>query len=378
MTSATFAARPVPAPEPSLADDLAALVSQGQALDADIAAIDLTAGSGCTELGLAATSLGDWLTAAIAVQNGINTPFSVDSASLDSLDNLSSLTFSMASQIKSMSMDLTTISSVTELAELDTMLAAMLRLSTDIGAMADRIGEMADRILIMADNIGLMADRMLITQQLQSANVIAVQNAMLVTQQNAVALSGSINTLVYNTELATLVTQASALSASMDMTSLNTLSMATQLAWLEGAAATYLAQLNVLYSQMMNDSAFASQYINGDTLTMAEDLSTIHRALAFSLDAFADDVNRLAPITWTSVLSSATDSMLVLSRDIGTMSDRIMEMVDRIVVMADNIGDMSTRIVATQNLQQSNVEFTQASLLTATTTTVNVIAAYGL
>jgi hypothetical protein len=205
-----------------------------------------------------------------------------------------------------------------------------------------------------------------------------VQNALLVTQQNAVALSGSISTLVYNPELAALLTEANALLFSMDMTFLSTLNMGTQLAWLQAEAATWLAQLNVLYLQMMNDSAFASQYINGDTLTLAGDLSNVNRALALALEGFAGDVDSLAPLTSTPILSDATDSMLALSRDIGTMSNRIMEMVDRIVVMADNIGDMSQNIVDTQNLQQTNVEYTQASLFTATDTTVNVIASYGL
>jgi hypothetical protein len=70
--------------------------------------------------------------------------------------------------------------------------------------------------------------------------------------------------------------------------------------------------------------------------------------------------------------------MLRLNADIGVMSDRIMEMIDRIVVMADNVGAMSARIVDTQNIQQTNIEYTQASLLSASSTTVNVIAAYGL
>ena len=78
------------------------------------------------------------------------------------------------------------------------------------------------------------------------------------------------------------------------------------------------------------------------------------------------------------MLSSAVDSMLRLSRDIGVMSDRIIEMADRIIVMADNIGIMSTRIVDTQTLQQGNADLTQASLLTATNVTVGVISANGL
>lgn len=379
LSTPVYSARPVSEPPPpALTEDLAVLVTQGQAVDAEIGAINLSAAGDCAALSAASTSLGDWLAATNVVYASINAPFSVDTASLDSLDELSSLANSIATNIKLMSQDLNGIAGAAEPAEFDTLVAAMLRLSTDIGTMADRIGEMADRILIMADNIGLMADRILITQQLQSDNVIAVQNAMLVSQQNAVAISDSINTLVYNAELAAMVTQANALSTSMNLTSINTLDMAVDLGGLQASAATYLAQLNILYAQMMSDSSFASQYINGDTLTMAGDLTTIHRGLALALEGFADDVDTLAPFTSTAVLGDATASMLALSRDIGIMSDRIMEMVDRIVIMADNIGDMSQNIVDTQNLQQTNVEFTQASLLTASSTTVNVIAAYGL
>lgn len=65
---------------------------------------------------------------------------------------------------------------------------AMLQLSNDIGAMADRIGEMADRILLMADNIGLMADRILATQLIQGANLELTYSAILETQKNMIML----------------------------------------------------------------------------------------------------------------------------------------------------------------------------------------------
>ncbi|MBU1987101.1 MAG: hypothetical protein KJ846_07730, partial [Proteobacteria bacterium] len=62
-----------------------------------------------------------------------------------------------------------------------------------------------------------------------------------------------------------------------------------------------------------------------------------------------------------------------LTTDIGKMSDRIMEMTDKIIVMADNIGLMSDRIVTTQDLQQTNIELTGGSLLTAQSVTLTVI-----
>ena len=72
----------------------------------------------------------------------------------------------------------------TLLTSLTATYATILRLSDDIGVMADRIGEMADRILIMADKIGEMADRILVTQQIQSANYALAVEAILQTQRN--------------------------------------------------------------------------------------------------------------------------------------------------------------------------------------------------
>lgn len=55
-------------------------------------------------------------------------------------------------------------------------LSAMLRLSSDIGLMADRIG-------VMADRIGTMSDRIVATQVLQSDNFLATQSNSLESQQ---------------------------------------------------------------------------------------------------------------------------------------------------------------------------------------------------
>lgn len=374
---AVFAGKPAPALSP-LATDLSALVTQGQSVDDQVAGIALTPQNSCTELGLASTSMADWLAAMESVYAGLTSTFSVDVESLDALDQLSSLNLSIASNVQSLSQDLNSISNVVELVEYETSLAAILSLSSDIGSMADRIGEMADRILVMADNIGLMADRILITQQLQSSNVVTTQNSILATQLNAVALSDSISTITYEPALTSLLTQANVLDLSMGLVSLNQLNMAIELARIQAETSLYLAELNTLYTAVMMDSATASQYTNGDTLTLAGDLTVVHRALALTLQDYADSINALAPTTSSSTLGSATDSMLQLTLDIGIMSERIVEMVDRIVVMADNIGDMTTRIVDTQNLQQTNLEFTQASLSNASSTTINVIAANGL
>ena len=56
----------------------------------------------------------------------------------------------------------------------ETMIRAMLRLSDDIGVMADRILFTEEQIGIMADRIGEMADRILETQRIQNENIARV------------------------------------------------------------------------------------------------------------------------------------------------------------------------------------------------------------
>ncbi len=52
--------------------------------------------------------------------------------------------------------------------------ATTLRLSDDIGVMADRIGEMADRILWTEGQIGVMADRIVESEYLIADSALAV------------------------------------------------------------------------------------------------------------------------------------------------------------------------------------------------------------
>jgi len=67
-------------------------------------------------------------------------------------------------------------------------LKLVLRLSDDIGVMADRIGVMADRILLMSDEIGVMADRILITQRIQNSNIEMTQNNISETRDILISL----------------------------------------------------------------------------------------------------------------------------------------------------------------------------------------------
>ena len=66
----------------------------------------------------------------------------------------------------------------------ETYLNAMLRLSDDIGTMADRILLMSDQIIATESQIGTMADRILETQTLQNQNVALTQANLLKAQEN--------------------------------------------------------------------------------------------------------------------------------------------------------------------------------------------------
>jgi hypothetical protein len=253
-----------------------------------------------------------------------------------------------------------------------------LQLSDDIGTMANRILEMADRILVMADNIGLMADRIILTQQIQSANLGMTQAFLLSTQQNMILLSESVSTMIYNVTLGQLDVDTNNLLDDMTIINLTTENMAQELERLEASTTLMLSGMVDLYTWINTTSQGASHYINGDTLTTLGDLSEIYTQLALSLEIYADAINQLAPLTNTIILSDATAAMLKLTADIGIMAGRIMEMTDKIIVMADNIGLMADNIVTTQELQQTNIELTESSLLAAQTATITAIKNMGL
>ncbi|MFA7348591.1 MAG: hypothetical protein WCZ86_12595 [Desulfurivibrionaceae bacterium] len=360
----------------SLSTDLQALVVQGTTLRTSLAAISVAQGNTCTQLGGFNVSLESYLASVQAVYAQLTVPVTLTAADLTALDDLSGLAKGMAADSVRIALELRSIEDVADLFEYRAALSGMLRLSDDIGIMANRILEMADRILVMADNIGAMADRILLTQQLQNANVALTQASLLTTQQNMIAMSDSLSTITYNLSLGLVANEANALVGEMGGTTLTSQTMAVDLSALEAQTSLLLNSTVSLYTWMSRNSQVASHYINGDTLTLMGDLSGMQAALAFSLETYANTINQLAPLTETPVLADATASMLRLTADIGEMSGRIMEMADKIIVMADNIGLMADRIVETQNLQQSNIELTQNSVTIAQNVTLTVIKNY--
>ncbi len=174
--------------------DLDALITQGNDLVATTNGITLGASTMDSDLTQLEASVADYRAQVQATYDQLvaaNTaPFSIDSAMLTSLQTLSAVQAQLAQGVLDLSGQVITLGPVTSTATLESSFSTMLRLSDDIGVMADRILEMANNILIMADNIGIMADRILETQLIQSANLQTVVNAMLITQQNTITLIG--------------------------------------------------------------------------------------------------------------------------------------------------------------------------------------------
>jgi hypothetical protein len=362
----------------SLTTDLQGLVTQLTAIQTQIDAIQIPSATACADLKSLDTSIKSFTTNVNTVTAAVPSTVTLSTTDLTSLDQLSALALATSTDAAFLSQQLRNLDDIAAMFEYRTSLAAMLRLSDDIGTMADRILEMADRILVMSTNIGTMADRILATQRLQNQNIALIQSALLTTQINMVALSSSLSTIAYNLSLGQLQSDTGALAFQMGGISLTPSNMASQLYTFETSTALLVQSTNILYALLEQNSTNLSHYINGDTLTLLGDLSNVNSALAAALDTYAQQINTLAPLTNTVVLSDATASMLRLTADIGIMGGRIMEMVDKIIVMADNIGVMSDRIVETEQIQQTNLVLTQNSLLSAQSVTINVIKNMGL
>ncbi len=362
----------------SLTTDLQAMVSDLGGLNTQLTGISIDGTGSCSQLGSLNISIEDAIGSIEMLTSQLSAPLSLTEDDMNSLDDLSILSRSLADQAVRLSWEMRSVEDVQDIIEYRSGLSAMLRLSDDIGTMADRILEMADRILIMADNIGTMANRILITQNLQNSNIALTQSALLITMNNSVRLSDSVSSIGYNPGLGLLSDETRALADSMAGVVLTETNMASELAAIETTTSAVLNTTVDLYTTAMLNSQNASHYIDGDTLTLLGDLSGIHQGLAKSLEHYAEAVERLAPMTHNVVLRDATASMLRLSKDIGLMSDRMMEMTDKIIVMADNIGLMSERIVETQNIQQTDVLLTESSILSAQSMMIATIRNMGL
>lgn len=175
-----------------LTNDLDNLVFQGNDLLVNISGTTLTSLTLSTKLSNIEAQVSSYQTQVTTVYNSIlaesGTSLSLSDDMLVTLQVLSSLSASLGNAVLNLTAQLTNLAVITSSSTLESSLTAMLRLSDDIGEMANRILEMADKILIMADNIGLMADRILATQIIQNDNIKLVVDAILQTQTNTIFL----------------------------------------------------------------------------------------------------------------------------------------------------------------------------------------------
>ena len=139
----------------------------------------------------------------------------------------------------------------------------------------------------------------------------------------------------------------------------------------------YIYLLSILL--IMNTISFASTYCTQNEQLVSNPLSLSNvitsvkvlddsTELSKSLLQNSEEILALS----TSLLNAGSsanpryvEAMLQLSKDILKMADKIGDMADRILVMADDIGDMADRILITQEIQNKNVDLTQANILKA-------------
>jgi hypothetical protein len=173
--------------------DLNQLVISGNTLLATMENVTLSSFTMATQLTSLQNSVQVYLDSVGTVYRTVagsvdNTTMSLTDDMLVPLQTLAAITASLAQSSAALMTRMVVLAPTTSLSTLSASLDAMLRLSSDIGVMADRILEMGSMILIMADNIGIMADRILATQVIQGDNIKIVVDASLETQKNILML----------------------------------------------------------------------------------------------------------------------------------------------------------------------------------------------
>lgn len=358
-----------------LKTDLANINTSMVELNSSISTAELTSNTMCAPLISLNKQAKEIVNAIALVNDGFSTPITLDNETLLLTENLFVTVASLSNQSSLLSDEITLLQPNTDAFILADAISAMLQLSSDIGEMADRIGEMADNILIMSDNIGLMADRILETQVIQSENIILTQNTILQIQTNTLALVSVIETASYDLSLNTLITQGNILVAQMASVSLNPWNMASELDNVQTDVHNYLVQVEQFKALLNTDMVQNTIYINSDALNKLVDLSIIMNSIGIVMDGYGTAIEASQSFTRTSTLLDAMDSMLSFSSDIGKLANNILEMADQILLMADNIGVAADQILLTQELQNTNIAATQASVLTAQQLAIGIIAA---
>ena len=363
-----------------VATDLQALNTQATALQSYLEGVQLNADSAtlCGPLVQANNLARDMVNSITAVDESIAAPLQLDADVLAGIEGLSNTTLSLANEALRLSVDLQSLSTAVDMITLKDALAAMLQLSTDIGAMADRIGEMADNILVMSDNIGLMADRILLTQELQNRNVELTINSILQTQTNTLALVSVVEDSTYELDFARLISEGDLLAARMGAVAFSPWTLDDQLAAVRDDVKVFLAELQSVQDALVNDSTMNTLDISYDALIQLGNLSLMLTSLAGAVDGYVIAIEGMQAFTSSATLADALHSMLAMSADIGSLSNTILQMADRILLMSDNIGMQADQIVLTQQAMNLNVATTQSAILGAQQMAIGIIAARSL
>jgi hypothetical protein len=172
---------------------LETLVSQGELLVARMSMVALNPWNMARELEEVKADIQAYLLElkqfeALLNSDTVQNTVYINSQSLDALMNLSLVMSSAGTVIDGYIIMVNASKNFTRETTLIDAMKSMLALSADIGKISNSILEMADQILLMADNIGMQADQILLTQQVQSANIVAAQTSILAAQQLAVGI----------------------------------------------------------------------------------------------------------------------------------------------------------------------------------------------
>lgn len=358
----------------SLANDLQILLNEAQAVNTNIAGINLTSSNMCSELKSAHDAAESLINNINTINADLTAPLSIDTDSLQAIDDISAVILSMANNSNNLSLDLTTLNDVTEMLAISNGLTAMLRLADDIGIMADRILEMSDKILVMADNIGLMADRIIVTQQIQSQNLALTQSSILATQLNSIALVSVITSSDYESDFDTQTLVGNLLAMDISATLLTTFNMASKWGEIATDVNNLKSQVETTYAAIKTASESNTQYVDVNSYAKLADMSIMVSSVSIAVEGLSITTQGLSVVTLDSTLDASMDSILKLSADIGIMANRILEMADLILAMADNIGLTADQIMAAQTLQSTNYVSTLAMVESTQQISISIIA----
>ena len=138
-------------------------------------------------------------------------------------------------------------------------------------------------------------------------------------------------------------------------------------------AANQAARALVNNLTQIDQGLAAPLQVDADVLTALNQLAALTPNLAAQNLRLSADLQTLSQTGGQAItIKDGIVAMLQLSDDIGTMADRIGEMADKILVMSDNIGLMADRIIATQEIQNQNIQLTQQSILQTQTNMLTV------